>query len=85
MRDGNRESFSTRVQQIGNEPALDISTIKTPTLIIWGKQDILLDISLIENFKKISNNKIIEYDNCGHSPQEEIPEKSVKDVISFLK
>lgn len=85
MREGNRESFSARVQQIGKEPMLDISIIKTPTLIIWGKQDILLDISLIENFKKISNNKIIEYDNCGHSPQEEIPEKSVKDVISFLK
>lgn len=84
LRDGNRESFSARVQQIGKEPALDVSTIKMPTLIIWGKQDILLDISLEENFKKISNNKIIEYDNCGHSPQEEIPEKSVQDVISFL-
>jgi pimeloyl-ACP methyl ester carboxylesterase len=84
LRDGNRESFSSRVQQIGKEPALDIAAIKTPTLTIWGKQDVLLDISLLENFKKIPNNKIIEYDSCGHSPQEEIPEKSVKDVISFL-
>lgn len=84
LRDGNRESFSARVQQIGKEPALDIAAIKTPTLTIWGKQDVLLDISLLGNFKKIPNNKIIEYDSCGHSPQEEIPEKSVKDVISFL-
>ncbi|MFN8283208.1 MAG: alpha/beta hydrolase [Chitinophagales bacterium] len=84
LREGNRESFSARVQQIGKELILDISKIKTPTLTIWGKQDELLDISLIENFKKIANNKIIEYDNCGHSPQEEIPAISSNDAISFL-
>lgn len=85
MREGNRESFSRRVQQVDEEPILDVAGIKTPTLIQWGKQDILIDISLAENFTKIQNSKLIVYDSCGHSPQEEIPEKSVKDVISFLK
>lgn len=85
MREGNRESFSIRVQQIGNEPVPDISAITTPTLIQWGRQDILLDISLMENFKKIPNNKVEIYENCGHSPQEEIPAKSVTDVMIFLK
>lgn len=85
MREGNRESFSARVQQVANEPILDITGIKTPTLIQWGKQDILLDISLADNFTKINGSKLIVYDNCGHSPQEEIPAKSVSDVISFLK
>ena len=85
MREGNRESFSKRVQQIDNEPVLDISLIKTPTLVLWGKQDMLIDISMEENFKKISNAQFINYDNVGHSPQEEIPAKSVEDVINFLK
>lgn len=85
LREGNRESFSARVQQIDKEPKLDISGIKTPTLIQWGKEDKLLDISLLENFKKISDNKVVIYDKCGHSPQEEIPAESVKDVLNFLK
>ena len=74
MREGNRESFSRRVQQVDEEPILDVAVIKTPTLIQWGKQDILIDISLAENFTKIQNSRLIVYDSCGHSPQEEIPE-----------
>lgn len=85
MREGNRESFSTRVQQIDLEPKLDITGVHLPTLIIWGKQDILIDISLADNFTKIKNSEFIAYDSCGHSPQEEIPAKSVSDVVAFLK
>mgnify|MGYP000859791803 CR=1 FL=1 len=85
MREGNRESFSQRVQQVDKEPILDVTAIKTPTLIQWGKQDILIDISLANHFTKIKDSKFIEYDNCGHSPQEEIPAKSVIDVLNFLK
>jgi pimeloyl-ACP methyl ester carboxylesterase len=85
MREGNRESFSQRVQQVDKEPILDVTAIKTPTLIQWGKQDILIDISLADHFTKIKSSKFIVYDNCGHSPQEEIPVKSVIDVLNFLK
>lgn len=85
MREGNRESFSKRVQQVDSEPVLDITTLHVPTLILWGKQDILLDISLADNFTKIKDSKLITYDSCGHSPQEEIPAKSVVDVLDFLK
>ena len=85
LREGNRESFSDRVQQVGNEPQLDISKIVTPTLIQWGKEDKLINISMLDNFKKIPNRKVVIYDNCGHSPQEEIPARSVTDAIKFLK
>ncbi len=85
MREGNRESFSARVQQVDQEPKLDVSVIKTPTLILWGKQDILIDISMAANFTKIAGSKLIVYDQCGHSPQEEIPAKSVEDALQFLK
>ena len=85
MREGNRESFSARVQQVDQEPKLNVSAIKTPTLILWGKQDILIDISMAANFTKIAGSKLIVYDHCGHSPQEEIPAKSVEDALQFLK
>ena len=85
LREGNRESFSARVQQIDKEPKLDITGIKIPTLIQWGREDKLLDISLLDNFTKIPDNKVVVYNHCGHSPQEEIPAASVADVLSFLK
>ncbi len=85
LREGNRESFSQRVQQIAKEPTLDPSVIAAPTLIQWGKEDKLIDISMLEHFKKIPNNTIVIYDKTGHSPQEEIPAKSVQDVISFME
>lgn len=89
MRDGNRAAFSDRVQQIGRDgfciKGYDIQNIQAKTLLIWGKQDKLLDISLAEHFTKIPNSKLIVYDNCGHSPQEEIPAKSVTDAMIFMK
>ncbi len=84
LREGNRQAFTDRVQLIGKETFPNIATISSKTLLIWGKEDKLLNISLAENFKKMPNVTYIEYQNVGHSPQEEIPEKSVKDIISFL-
>ncbi|MBK9330106.1 MAG: alpha/beta hydrolase [Sphingobacteriales bacterium] len=85
MREGNRESFSARVQQIDSEKHPDISTIQIPTLILWGKQDKLIDVSMADNFIKIPHSKLVVYDGVGHSPQEEIPAKSAEDVMSFIQ
>lgn len=84
MREGNRESFSARVQQIGKEPVLNLASIYMPTLIQWGREDKLIDISQLNHFRAIPNNKVIIYEKCGHSPQEEIPAQSVSDAMQFL-
>ncbi len=85
MREGNREAFSARVQQIGADVPPDVTLIQIPTLIQWGRQDQLLDVSLSEHFTKIPKSKLIVYDGVGHSPQEEIPALSVTDVINFIQ
>jgi pimeloyl-ACP methyl ester carboxylesterase len=85
MREGNRESFSARVQQIGKDALPDVASIKAPTLILWGKQDKLIDVSMASHFTTIPQSKLVVYDGVGHSPQEEIPEKSVTDLLGFLK
>lgn len=85
LREGNRESFSARVQQIDSEVHPDIKSIKAPTLILWGKQDMLIDISMSDHFTKIPHSTLLVYDGVGHSPQEEIPAKSVKDAMDFIQ
>lgn len=85
LRAGNREAFSERVQQIDREGKPDLSPIKAKTLLLWGKEDRLIDVSLAEKFKVIPGIRTILYDKVGHSPQEEIPQQSVKDAIGFIQ
>ena len=58
------ESFSANYNKL-KKTCLNISKIITPTLIEWGKQDKLFDISLLDNFKKIPNAMVAIYDHCG--------------------
>jgi pimeloyl-ACP methyl ester carboxylesterase len=82
--DGNRACFFKSLTETAPRINIDFSAIKAPTLIQWGKQDKLIDVSIADVFTKIPNSKLIVYDNCGHSPQMEIPQLSVKDAIDFL-
>ena len=86
LREGNRTAFFERMK-VEDEPRLDsLGSIETSTLILWGDQDALIPVVYAEAFNKaITNSKLIVYPNVGHIPMEEIPEKSVKDLINFLQ
>ncbi|MDB5227154.1 MAG: alpha/beta hydrolase [Bacteroidota bacterium] len=84
LRAGNRQAFTDRVQLIGKEKLADVSTIKSKTLLMWGKEDQLINISLAEHFKSIPGVENLIYEKVGHSPQEEIPQRSVQDAMNFI-
>ncbi|MCB9226724.1 MAG: alpha/beta hydrolase [Chitinophagales bacterium] len=85
-RPGNRQAFFYKVQQMEAGKESDLHKIKCPTLIQWGREDAWIPLSLSDIFvANIPNNKLIIYENCGHIPMEEIPEKSVTDVINFFE
>lgn len=49
--------------------------ITVPVLLIWGRQDRLVPLSVAESFKdRLVNSELILIDRCGHNPQEERPE-----------
>jgi len=85
MREGNREAFMTRVQSIEKDQTKDLSKLNMPTLILWGKEDLLIPINMLDSFTVIPNAQKIVYEKVGHSPQEEIPTESVIDAIRFLQ
>ncbi len=62
-----------------------LDKIRQPTLLIWGAHDRL---NLLEDGRrlhsKIAGSQLIVYDNCGHLPQEEMPERFVRDVSEFV-
>lgn len=66
--------------------AEQLSTIKVPTLILWGESDPLIEPNAAKKFAAaIGGSKLITYPEVGHLPQLEIPRRSAADVAAFLK
>jgi pimeloyl-ACP methyl ester carboxylesterase len=62
-----------------------VSTIRVPTLILWGERDPLIEPAAARKFEAaIPGAKLITYPNVGHLPQLEIPQRSAADVAAFL-
>lgn len=69
-------------------PFLDdrLKDIKTPTLIIWGKQDKLIPVQTAGRFAKgIPGSRIVVIENAGHLPQVEQPEAFSRALKKFVK
>jgi len=61
------------------------SKIRTPTLVIWGKQDRILPIEHAYKAGGIlPNADILVFDECGHMPQIECYEKVNEKILTFL-
>ena len=64
---------------------LQIKTIKTPTLILWGDKDLLIPITVAENFHAdLPNDTLVVLKNLGHTPMEEDPKQTLEVFKSFL-
>lgn len=62
-----------------------MSGIEVPTLVLHGDKDNLVPVVGGHNFVQyIPNARGIIYEDIGHLPQREIPEKSVQDLRNFL-
>jgi pimeloyl-ACP methyl ester carboxylesterase len=62
-----------------------VSSIKTPTLILWGADDKLLPVSGATWFRAhIPGSKVIIYRGIGHLPMEEAADSSANDVANWL-
>jgi pimeloyl-ACP methyl ester carboxylesterase len=63
-----------------------VSTIKVPTLILWGENDPLIEPAAARKFAAaIPGAKLITYAKVGHLPQIEIPQRSAADAADFLQ
>jgi pimeloyl-ACP methyl ester carboxylesterase len=86
LREGNRKAFIDRMKtSIKNDKYLKIKELKMPALIIWGKEDGLIPITVGEQFHQdLTNDTLVVFKDLGHTPMEEDPENTVKAVIDFL-
>ena len=56
-----------------------------PALIIWGAEDRIISIDDAEKFRRcLRNSRLVVLPECGHSPQEEMPEETAALIAKFL-
>lgn len=61
------------------------TAIKTPTLVIWGKNDGLTLLGMGKAFvEDIPGAQLVVIDNCGHMPQMEKPAEFNSALLKFL-
>jgi pimeloyl-ACP methyl ester carboxylesterase len=84
---GVRGAILARMQQTSlQDPVPFLSSIKTPTLLIWGEKDAFIPISNSNDYLKIMPNvKRVSLPNIGHLPQEEQPSVGLNALKEFLK
>ena len=63
----------------------ELSSIKSPTLIIWGDRDTILPKSQQETFASaIAGAKLVVYPGAGHALYWEEPARFATDVANFV-
>jgi len=66
-------------------PHLLEGTVKSPTLLVWGRDDRVVPISAAAIFQKsIKGARLLTLDQCGHRPEVEKSDQFIKEVQSFL-
>ena len=60
--------------------------LKMPTLLVWGKQDIITPPFVAEKFLQgLPNAELVFIDKCGHVPMMEHPQKFNEVLEPFLQ
>ncbi len=63
----------------------ELNQINQPTLLIWGKNDIVTPPFVAEEFKKLIPNSQLHFiDKCGHAPMMEVPVEFNSILEKFL-
>lgn len=71
---------------IRNNLGEEVSQIKQPTLLIWGKNDAITPPFVGEEFRKLIPNSELHFiDKCGHAPMMERPEEFNTILLKFLR
>ncbi len=83
---GIKEKIFADIRQEGETDfKAELGKIRTPTLIMWGDQDRIIDVGNAAVFKALIPHAQLDiYEGIGHVPMMEIPEQSATDMRNFM-
>jgi pimeloyl-ACP methyl ester carboxylesterase len=66
-------------------PEADLARVTVPALILWGGRDAMVPVDHAARFEAaMPDVQLVVYDDLGHIPHEEAPERTLEDVRAFL-
>lgn len=72
--------------EFGKEDRTRYEDVRCPTLVVAGAEDPLrLPDYATEISRRIPSGELLTYENCGHMPNIEFPDRFVKDVVNFSR
>jgi len=85
-RQGNRHALALRFQQMKPGQLADrIPALRLPVLILWGAHDRLIPLENGRHFNRdIPGSQLKVFDDLGHVPQEEDPQRTAEVVGNFI-
>jgi pimeloyl-ACP methyl ester carboxylesterase len=89
---GARDRYERRMRGIKDRAALErfdvtskISQVTAPSLVIWGRQDVRGSLEEAERAAKLlPDGQWVLYENCGHLPYLEHPDRFNAQVREFV-
>jgi pimeloyl-ACP methyl ester carboxylesterase len=84
---GNREATGIRFARGFADPAAAerIRAITAPTLILFGREDRIINPSAAQSFaERIGGSEVVMLDGIGHLPMEEAPKATAEAITRFL-
>lgn len=64
----------------------EVPRLRLPTLLLWGKQDIVTPPEVAEEFRSLIPGSRLQWiDRCGHAPQIERPEEVALHLADFMR
>ncbi len=85
---GNRRATVQRFGQYSGDDgaAAKLTSLNVPTLILWGRDDKLIPVSVAAWFNsQIKGSRVSILDGIGHIPMEEAPDRSLAPVLELLE
>ncbi len=84
-RDGQAAVIQARKQFSLHPIENELSKIKAPSLLLWGKDDEIIPVEAGRKMKSlIKGSKLVVFERCGHMPQEELPYRALAEIVGFI-
>lgn len=85
LQDGWNDALVSFMLSGGFSPSSKVATIGSPSLVLWGRQDKILEIEFAEKFiNTLPSAELRWIEECGHVPHLEQSETTANEIAQFL-
>jgi 2-hydroxy-6-oxonona-2,4-dienedioate hydrolase len=81
---GAKAAFLSALRHSADAKRIDTGSIKSHTLVIWGKEDLVIPVKFVSPFITMKNCRVNIIEKCGHTPHAEKPAIVNAIIQSFL-